>query len=276
MKIGVLIVHGMGSQTRDGFEKNAQRLADTLTKQIAENDADSSSIAWQAAYWGDILQRNQAALLQKLKAGNDLDWNWLRKFVINNLGDAVAYQRKPSQDTDFYCQIHDRVHERIVDLQNRVGETAPLIILAHSLGSYITSNYIWDRQHHHNEDKYGRTPFERLETLASLVTFGSNIAIFSLALDPYVGFEFPTKKLPSPIAAVARWLNFYDSDDVLGYPVKPLCAEYAANPRIEDRNIRAGGLFSTWNPLSHNEYWTDNSFTEPVAAQIATVLKRLD
>ena len=25
------------------------------------------------------------------------------------------------------------------------------------------------------------------------------------------------------------------------------------------------GILTSWNPLSHSEYWTDDNFTEPVA-----------
>ncbi|MCI0745413.1 MAG: hypothetical protein L0Y58_08420 [Verrucomicrobia subdivision 3 bacterium] len=270
-RLGVLIVHGMGSQTRERFDQSTDALIRSLERRVVENGADAKAIAWQRAFWGDILQRNQEALLGKL---GGLNWTSWRRFVINNLGDAVAYQRQPSQRKDFYFQIHDRIHECLIGLRGQLGHGGLLVVMAHSLGSYIMSNYIWDRQQPNPAgDGYGATPFERLETLASIITFGSNIAVFSLALDPYAGFEFPRKTLPPHIADAARWLNFYDSDDVLGYPVKPLCPEYLANPRIEDRKINVGGWFSSWNPLSHNEYWADDDFIDPVARQLAALLR---
>jgi hypothetical protein len=32
-----------------------------------------------------------------------------------------------------------------------------------------------------------------------------------------------------------------------------------------DIEVSVGDLFSGWNPLAHSQYWTDNSFTKPVA-----------
>jgi len=59
---------------------------------------------------------------------------------------------------------------------------------------------------------------------------------------------------------------------VLGYPVKPLCPEYEANAGIKDHAINVGGPLTSWNPVSHGQYWTDDDFTVPVAEQIRQVL----
>ena len=74
------------------------------------------------------------------------------------------------------------------------------------------------------------------------------------------------------LKAVARWLNFFDADDVLGYPLKPVSPDYAAKV-TQDIEINVGGLFTSWNPVSHVEYWDDDDFLEPVSALIRDVLK---
>jgi hypothetical protein len=33
----------------------------------------------------------------------------------------------------------------------------------------------------------------------------------------------------------------------------------------EDREINVGGILTSWNPMSHSEYWTNGDFTGPVA-----------
>ena len=66
-------------------------------------------------------------------------------------------------------------------------------------------------------------------------------------------------------------MNFFDADDVLGYPLKPLSPSYG-NAVSEDIEINVGGLFTSWNPISHTEYWTDNDFTEPVARLIGDIV----
>src|SRR5438270_253901 len=191
-KLGILVVHGMGSQTQEGFTKSTDAMIARIAEELRRNQLDPAAIAWQRGYWGDILQRHEDELLKKKMSASALGWMWLRHFVIDNIGDAVAYQREPNSPDDFYCQIHDRIHGELLQLRAQLGNAdAPLIILAHSLGGYIMSTYIWDRQHHSKDDKYGQTALERMETLASIITFGCNIAIFSLALDPYLGISFP-------------------------------------------------------------------------------------
>jgi hypothetical protein len=132
------------------------------------------------------------------------------------------------------------------------GPTAPLCLIAHSLGTVIASNYIYDLEKHARKKLICRrvrnemddTPLERGETLASLYTFGSPIALWSLR---YPDFGRPID-VPSPklaghhpaVPAVAEWINFYDEDDV----------------------------------ISHNGYWTDNDVTKPIAAGLARLWQR--
>ena len=70
-------------------------------------------------------------------------------------------------------------------LRATLGGDAPLVVVAHSLGSVIASDFIWDAQH----PERGRgvaaeagTDFEGMRTLAGLVTLGSNLPLFTLAL----------------------------------------------------------------------------------------------
>jgi len=276
IKLAILVVHGMGSQTRDGFEKSTGKMIGLISGALRDGGVDPGEAAWKCGYWGDILQDHEDKLLRRFEWSR-LDWKWLRHFVIDNLGDAVAYQRLPCKPDDFYYQIHGRLHRELLELRAATGnQDVPLLVMAHSLGSYIMSNYIWDRQSANQKgkpDPLGGTPFERMETLATIVTFGCNIAVLSLSLNPYIGLAFPPKELPPPMAAEARWLNFYDPDDVLGYPVKPLCTDYGANQKIEDHCIQVGGIASGWNPWSHDKYWTDSKFIQPAAKQIAALIQ---
>ena len=137
------------------------------------------------------------------------------------------------------------------------------------------SNYIWDQHYQNAAAIPSITDFEKMKTLAGFITFGSNLALFSLALPQYEGIRFPSATLPEPLRSAARWNNYYDPEDVLGYPIKPLCQGYLNNPQIEDHAIEVGNIFTSWNPLSHEGYWTDDDFTVPVADQIARALRLL-
>jgi hypothetical protein len=58
--------------------------------------------------------------------------------------------------------------------------------------------------------------------------------------------------MPAKLKQKAKWLNFLDDDDVVGYPLKALNPSYDNNVS-DDIEINAGGLFTSWNPISHVE-----------------------
>src|SRR5207245_7973408 len=121
------------------------------------------------------------------------------------------------------------------------------VLIAHSLGSVIMSNYIWDEQ---TGKGLGSIPFARMETLTSLVTFGSTIPLSTLALDDVLSITFPPPTLPGHLRGYAQWLNFFDADDALGYPLKPLSASYD-HAVSADLEINVGNLYTAWTTIAH-------------------------
>lgn len=263
-EIGVLVVHGMGSQPpdfADGFIAGMQG-------RLLRLGVAPEAVAWRAGWWAGVVNQREADLWRALSADHTLRYEDLRRFVISHFGDALAYQRVPSQGMDVYRTIHARIREHLAALREQMGGDKPIVVLAHSLGSAIVSNYIWDEQKSPTPET---APTQRMETLAGLVTFGSNIPLFTLCLDEVVAIRFPVPALSGPIRAAARWLNFFDADDVLGYPLRPLSASYH-DAVSADLQINVGSILRSWNPLSHEEYWTDNDFTGPVATLIRDIL----
>lgn len=269
MKLAVLVIHGMGSQAPDFAEPLIAELSD----RIADENRNPADVAWLPVYWADILEPAETEYLANARATNELDFIGLRKFIVKALGDAAGYQFVGGPSST-YVEIHDRIRGLIHDLfVNDLGSSeVPLIVLAHSLGSHIMSSYVWDTQ---KGKATGADPtssaFERLEWLAGLVTFGSNIPLFTFAHDPVTAIAFPGAGLPPDMAAEARWWNYYDKDDVLGYPLKPISPSYDAVVD-EDIEINVGGFATSFTPKSHTEYWTDNDFTEPVAKFLTAFL----
>ena len=270
-KLAVTVTHGMGSQTNDF----ADEMIDEVKGRLSKIEADPADVLWQPVFWADVLQPRQDKLWHDLSRDHDLDYVKIRRFVLSALADAVAYQRVPGPQKDVYDQVHGRVRKHLQELRDKAGgQDLPVIVMAHSLGCAVMSDYIWDRQKETRAGNPSGTPTERLEKLAGVITFGCNLPVFSLAYDPVLAISFPPATLPPELKPVAKWNNYFDPDDVLGYPLKPLSPSYA-QAVTEDRAINAGGIFSSWNPLAHSAYWTDDDFTRPVAAQIAAVLKRL-
>jgi hypothetical protein len=178
--------------------------------------------------------------------------------------------------------VHARIRERLAALRAALGDVdAPLVVVAHSLGSVIASDYAWDAQHPETGRARGANPFERMETLAGLVTFGSTLPLFTLALPRVVAIAPPRASpgLTEAVRRVARWDNYYDPDDVLGWPLKTIApggplapGEHAYADAVDaDHPIEVGGPLTGWSPLAHTAYWSDRDFLDPVAARIALV-----
>ena len=241
---------------------------------VVARGVPAESLEVASIWWGDLFQVDEDDLWRRMTRAHRLDWGWLRKFVMGVLADAVAYRRPNPGQYDHYQAIHQRVHERLAELSLRAGASAPLVVAAHSLGSVIFSDHVWDEQRSNGP---GRDPLTRCETLAGLITFGSNIPLFTLGLEECKPIVFPPPgdALSPAVRAAARWMNYFDRDDVLGYPLREISSAYA-DTVTEDIAISVGGLLSQWNPASHNAYWDDADFIDRVAAQVADVAKASD
>ncbi len=264
-RVAFAAIHGMGAQDATFADTFLRDVHARVTARGVASDALETTSIW----WGDLFQIDEDDLWRRMSQAHRLDWAWLRKFVMGVLADAVAYRRPNPGQYDHYQAIHQRVYERLAELAARAGSRTPLIVAAHSLGSVIFSDHVWDEQHHRGP---GRDTFTRCETLAGLITFGSNIALFTLGLPEVqpIAFPPPGHALSAPVRAAARWFNYFDRDDVLGYPLREISPAYAATVS-EDLALEVGGMFSNWNPTSHTAYWEDSHFIDRVAAQLVAV-----
>lgn len=265
-KLAVAIIHGIGDQ-KPGY---SDPLVGELYERIAAERDDADEIVWREIHWADVTEPAQSAYLQRAKRETDLDYLRLRSFVVSTLGDAAAYQRMEDSESTVYSEIHNLIAEDFLELRREAGDRdVPLVFLAHSLGSHILSNYVWDLQVGHAEPLRANA-FERADTLAGIVSFGSPIPLFALAHRPIKPIAFPGRALPARVRRQARWLNYFDPDDVLGYPIASLGGAYRA--LVTDVPISSGSLLAAWNPGSHGGYWTDNDFTRPVAGYLQELL----
>ena len=143
-----------------------------------------------------------------------------------------------------------------------------MVVLAHSFGGHILSNYVWDSQRWPRQEL---SAFERMNWLTGIITFGCNIPLFTFACPKIVPISFPPPRLAKRLKSKAQWLNYYDPDDVLAWPLKSVNAAYA---RVvsDDRLINVGGAVIGRTPFSHLRYWSDLGFAREVAAFLVTLL----
>ncbi|SFI79049.1 hypothetical protein SAMN02799624_02202 [Paenibacillus sp. UNC496MF] len=276
MRIAVGIVHGIGQQTGDFHTAFAEKLQEAMVRLNPR-----VRLVVEGIYWGDITDSLEKKLWERTSASR-LRWNEtlkLRAFVVNYLGDAIAYQAIPKTSDPcphdyIYDDIHARFAQQLQRLSRRAGEGAPLCIVAHSLGTIIASNYFYDLQYRKMRPKpadFVRSCRSRLvggETLTHFYTVGSPIALWTMRFEH---FGLPIS-VPAPALrplGIGEWLNFYDRDDIIAYPLKGLNAEYAAAV-TEDVEVRCPGPLG-WTPASHGGYFK----SKPMLQRIVQSLDRM-
>lgn len=272
-KLGMFIIHGMG----DPDLHYAERLIQGLTKRLGQAALE---VEFEACFWSPILQKQQDVTWRRLRQSQTMNALTFRKWIVGALGDPVSYLSGFFKDgKPVYGQVHDCVRSSLAQLEARLGDadTKPLMILAHSLGSVVVSNYIWDQHYNTSEDNIGlgRTPFERTETLTSFITFGSNIPLFLPPSPPIRCIPFPHANLPAHLKPEAKWQNVYDPDDVLGYPLQHIWDDTQGTV-IDDITINAGAWPLSETPLSHTAYWHDSDFLDIVDERIRAILSRME
>ena len=273
MNLAVVSIHGMGTHEKD--------FADAMQRELQDRYNGPSDLVFDTIHWSPVLSGAEDKLWDKVRGDHDLDFTKLRRFVLNALGDSIAYQPlKETTDSkvkDVYRLVHEEVGKTLKRVASKAGEKTPLVILAHSLGSVIVSNYLWDLwkpSSSENPPLPPASPLERGETLAGLVTFGSPLALWSLRY-PNFGdpIPFPHAKLGTHFPKVkGQWLNLFDQDDILAYPLRGINAQYKKVVTL-DQQVSVGGLFTGWNPVAHTEYWTDDDFTKPVASVLNKIAR---
>lgn len=294
-KIAVAVIHGMGSGDADvdagnleqpkDFSKLSRQLIEKFAEQLEISPEEAESrLVFEYIYWAPLLQADQQELWEKVN-GENLRFEWLRFFFINVLGDTIAYQVTSERDRRLYDLIHARVAQGLRNLAQKAGPTAPLCTIAHSLGTVIASNYFYDLQEFSRSRgtkvlmpesvriQMENTPLERGETLTLFYSLGSPLALWSLHQKFDRPIQVPAKQLKTYHPdLVGEWVNFYDPNDIISYPLKSLSPEYE-QVVTTDWPVNVGNLLTSWNPLSHVAYWTDRFITDAIAQALASTWK---
>lgn len=271
-KLSLLVVHGMGD--------TAPNFADEL-EHILRQHLDSENwrnIHFESVYYQGILQKNERRVWNDMQfmPSKKLRWKELRKFMLFGFADASSLEHKHTDNNSVYKQAQKIIVDSLRRARSHLGhKDSPVIIIAQSLGGQVISNYIWDVQNSlgvwdENSPDYiapnsEEKSFLSLETMRLLFTTGCNIPLFVAGFDKIIPFQKEGQLHPD-----FKWKNFYDRDDVLGWPLQPLSLEY--NQLVEDIEIDSGNTFERMTPFSHSRYWTDPDFYKPLMDEIRKLL----
>lgn len=263
-EVALITLHGMGKIKPSYFSD----LEDGLKKQLG---SDWSKISFQNVQYAPILQEPQDELWKDIVTTpeNDIDSTKLRQFFLFGFGDAGSLEYSAHNNAVKYIQVQKEIQTALMHayLDFEKDKTKPVVIIAQSLGCQVISNYLWDAEH----DKYifsdtdnidqDEHEFLKLKSLRNLVTTGCNIPLFISGIEKRVCFAKPNDQF--------RWDNYYDPDDVLGWPLRQLGDTFSI---VNDHDINAGGLFTSWTPFSHGKYWSDKDVIRPLANTLMNLL----
>jgi hypothetical protein len=261
----IVFVHGIGEQQSGSYSAFGERLRDAYESAVQNTGKPklaSDSFEWEEAYWADITQPDQQVM--KSKAGMK---GILRQFSIGSIGDVVAYSKLP-YPPDKYGEIQKRFAETINKLSQKAKKNADtqasLTVIAHSLGSVIASDGIYDLT--------SKNALPQNLKLDNFFTMGSPIALYGLRYG-LVNFTKPIRP--------KLWVNFYYPQDLIAFPLKTLNPAYASAV-AEDNSLSPGGgvgfisglirQFEAMLPLvgiaSHSWYFTDTRVINKIAESL--------
>ena len=273
-KLGIIAIHGMGKTKVDFAEDLEEILAQHLGQEIWKE------IHFDTVYYQHLLQFNESRVWRNMQRlpSTKLRWSQLRKFMLFGFSDAVSLEHKNEAEGSVYKRTQHVISDILLRTKrNLEGKHPPVIIIAQSLGGQVISNYIWDSQvkagiwqKDVNDSLYIKSfdsdeeEFMALKTMRFLFTTGCNIPIFVSGFDKIEPFK------KDEMHPDFQWKNYYDRDDILGWPLKPLSSEY--EQLVEDVEIDSGTVLTGFTPFSHLNYWSDPDFHKPLMKAIRSLL----
>lgn len=260
--IGVLYVHGMGDT-----EKNySAHLNKMLFRALP--DHDERLIQTHEVYYSPVLQTQQNSLDAVYRRWSPkLGSKRTRRALLSSLGDAGSLLNAHNRTA--YKDVQIKIHHGLEALQERIGPNGKIVIVAHSLGVEVVSNYLWDWGRYQGLFSRVEPTSINLKTspakqVTHLISMGCNLPLFNSGLNNVKCFESPRVDF--------KWTNFYSPHDVLGYPLKPLGDDYRR--LVEDIEFKVGGFITRYTWLSHMAYWEDRRFANNLAGLLSLEIQR--
>ena len=179
-------------------------------------------------------------------------------YLFYHFGTKLYYQLRTGFASEFVLdivgylneEVKERIQQRIKDDLLKIrADKEPVTFVAHSLGTVIASDFIWDRQKLHDFGNF---------KLNNFFTMGSPLALFALRY----GAQLFNKPIHIDLT-FGRWINIMDKDDPIAYPLKELNKEYN-EVVLKDIQVNVGPL-----GIAHVKYWPDSNIHKIIAKKLA-------
>ena len=270
--LGLLVIHGIGEERRgyaaqliDGVARAMRAALERVNSQPLPPDLQL--LAAEETLWDRYVSAQQDALRAFLSAQlpsvaftfrvRQFLNTWLgalllkaRARVVPFIEDIIAYQRADANAL-IYGELDGALH-RLAGKMAMPANAPPLTVVAHSLGTIIASDFLWDRWVKTREGLGGF----RLE---NLFTMGSPMAFYALKYAGGVGaFDKPITLEPP-----GCWVNLYHPTDPIATRLRPLNSAYR-HAVLQDAEIRNHHLIA-----AHTSYWTDPRVHQIIGHKLA-------
>jgi len=301
----LLCMHGMGNVAQNDFQTDIAKLRQNLAERLQANKFSKIYIPPSGIFYSDLTQAQEDDVWKAMTTQGGLNTglirrntvNRIRHFIISGFSDATAFSgfNDSNATNSPYREAQQKIYKALEDVYTVCGEV-PIVIISQSLGCQVMSNYLWDAQIYWRNTilnagipmdtrSIWNTPpsndipdsFLCLQSLKTWFTTGCNIPIF------VSGFKDVRAVHNQAYGYNFKWINYFDYDDVLGYPLKPLGVLFNHNNTaahgqpydnvVTDIQVNAndgilGAITSGWNPMSHTQYWGDNTVLEALASAL--------
>ncbi|MDF0666351.1 MAG: hypothetical protein P0119_09835 [Nitrospira sp.] len=289
----IVVIHGIGDKC-DGFSEWLQgkiksEFANTVLR-ISSNKPPEDAIHFCEALWYRVTQEDQDLLwdtvfpLMKTRSISKTElakspmsllrrlkyMTFFRKLVVNFQGDIIAYIGSPGANK--YRLIHDKIYQAFEACAKELFAKAAtpqspvlLTVVGHSLGAVIASDILYDAL-----VKRTRWWPPQLR-LANMMSLGSPLALYKLRYGSETDSFTKTITMQDQNG---RWINFYDPQDIVGYPLRGLNETYQ-NAVYHDKEISVGQWWNPWHfilrstPFNHNLYLKDRTVAKAIGWKAA-------
>ena len=283
MKLGVLLVHGIGTEHPEWAREIIPKVEEAVLSETrrllpGEPRLDPADVlAIESVYWAGELNERQQILEARLKQAQGQRrftlWTWIsmawvwrlwvrwlrrqeREFVSRAAADIIGYL-----DEAVERSVHGQMEQALDRLVMRAGAAGtallPLTIVSHSLGTVISSDYVYDQARRRRGE--GAAGFHGKARLENFYTVGSPLALFSLKYGGPDAFQSPI----SVEGPRGRWVNIRDTNDPIGMPLKNLNDAYG-RVVLKDALVHAGFYL-----VSHQRYFRGGGALKIIGRKLA-------